>query len=272
MSGSLRVLLAVFRNRDLRRLQVAQVGSDVTGWAYAVALYVFAYDGGGAAAVGLVLLLVMVPAGVVAPFTAIIADRFPRERVLVLSLTARAAALGLAAVAAWADLPILVYGLAVAASMLGRVFEPARAALLPSLARTPEELAAANAVGSTIGNVGFFVGPALGGVLLAVTSPEVVIAATAATLLLSVLALSGIRSRPRAAEAGPGRVLPDLVAGGRAIVAHRRLRLLVGLYGASALVGGALSVLLVVSALELLELGEPGVGLLNAAVGAGGFL
>ena len=51
-----------------------------------------------------------------------------------------------------------------------------------------------------------------------------------------------------------------------------RLRLIVGLYGAQTLVAGALNVLIVVMALELLDMGNAGIGFLNSAVGVGGLL
>ena len=44
----------VFRNRDLRRLQLAWIGSIIGNWAYLVALVVYAYDQGGPTAVGIV--------------------------------------------------------------------------------------------------------------------------------------------------------------------------------------------------------------------------
>ena len=50
------------------------------------------------------------------------------------------------------------------------------------------------------------------------------------------------------------------------------LRTLVGLYAAQTLVAGALNVLVVVTAFELLDLDEAGVGLLYAAVGVGGLV
>ena len=49
---SLRTLVDVFRNPDLRRLELASAGSIIGTWGYLVALYVYAYDQGGAAAVG----------------------------------------------------------------------------------------------------------------------------------------------------------------------------------------------------------------------------
>jgi hypothetical protein len=72
---------------------------------------------------------------------------------------------------------------------------------------------------------------------------------------------------------GPGveadSILREALAGFRAIVSERRLRLLVGLYGAQTLAAGILRVLLVVTALRILELGPSGVGFLNSAVGVG---
>ena len=65
-----RALQDVFASAPLRRLQLAWAGSVLGGWAYLVALGVYAYDEGGAAAVGLVGLIRMIPAALAAPFTA----------------------------------------------------------------------------------------------------------------------------------------------------------------------------------------------------------
>src|SRR5205085_565483 len=82
-----------------------------------------------------------------------------------------------------------------------RRLEPAQAALLPSLARTPTELTAANVTSSTIESLGLFVGPAIGGVLLAVTSAGVVFLATAGAALLSALLIARITA-PHVVERG----------------------------------------------------------------------
>ena len=68
---------------------------------------------------------------------------------------------------------------------------------MPSLARTPEELTASNVASSTTEGVGIFIGPALGGFLLAATSTEVVFLATAALFLASALLVARI-DEPRA--------------------------------------------------------------------------
>ena len=67
--AALAALGAVFASPPLRRLQLAWAGSILGGWAYLVALGVYAYDQGGAAAVGIVGLIRLVPAALAAPFT-----------------------------------------------------------------------------------------------------------------------------------------------------------------------------------------------------------
>ena len=71
-------------NGNLRRVQLSYFAAWTAEWAFTVALGIVAYRDGGAAAVGLVGLLRMVPSAVVAPLAAPLADRGRRERVLVL--------------------------------------------------------------------------------------------------------------------------------------------------------------------------------------------
>ena len=275
IAESLRAFREVFANPNLRRLELASAGSIVGAWAYIVALAVFAYDAGGAAAVGLVGFIRLLPSAVATPFAALLADRMRRERVMVASDLSRCAALSLAAVFVFVNVAPAVYVLAGLAALAATPFDPAERALLPSLATRPEELTAANAVASTVGSAGIFAGPALGGALLAVTSSGVVFVVTAATLLWSAFLVARITAppgpRPNDEEDRRG-IVPAALAGFRAIGADGRLRLLVAFYGVATLVAGILDVLVVPTALELLDLGESGVGYFFAAIGIGGVL
>jgi MFS family permease len=276
--ASFRALGAVLASPPLRRLQLAWAGSIVGDWAYLVALGVYAYDQGGASAVGLVGLIRLIPGAFIAPFSASFVDRFRRVAVMVAADVVRFALMAAAALVIATDGPApIVYGLVAVTSATGTVFRPAQAALLPSLVTSPAELTAANVASSTIESVGTFLGPALGGLLLAVTSPAVVFGANAATFLWSALLVLGLRRhdppRPRpAAEAGGGDGSSGVMAGIVTIVREPNLRTLVGLYAAQTLVAGALNVLVVVTAFELLDLDDAGVGLLYAAVGVGGLV
>jgi MFS family permease len=269
---SLRAFASVFANRRLRRLQLAWAGSNVGAWAYTVALAVYAYREDGAFAVGALGLVRWLLAAVVSPFAGLLGDRYPRVRVMVVSDLSRVGLLlAMAGVVAGGGPPLAVYALSVVATLAATPFRPAQAALLPALARSPEELTASNVTASSIEATGVFVGPALGGIVVAVAGIEVAFVVTAVLFLWSagfVLAV-GAESRPAEAEE-PGGFVSEAAAGFRTILSEPRLRLLVGLFAAQTFVDGALSVLVVVLALETLDLGAQGVGFLNSAGGIGG--
>lgn len=268
-----------FANPQLRRLQLAGAGSVAGQWAYSVALAVYAYEAGGAKAVGIVTLIRTIPAAILAPFLATLTDRLPRIPLMASTSIGRAATIGGAGAVALSDGPSwAVYALAGLAAILGTVFLPAESALLPQLARDPEELTAANVTRSTIDSVGSFAGPAIGGGLLAATSAGVVFLVTAGTFIWGAVMVSLIRPQAARAQAQaeaeeePARegLLRSAGAGFKAIAVERRLRVVIALYAAQTVVAGALGVLVVVTALDLLDKGESGVGLLNAASGIGG--
>jgi MFS family permease len=266
----------VFANPDLRRIELSWASSILGTWAYGIAVVVYAFEQGGAKAVGVVGLARWLAAAVASPFAALLGDRYDRRWVMVLSVLARVVLIGCAAAAVFADAsPYLVYILAGLVGIAATPFRPAEAALIPTLARTPEELTAANVAASTIESIGMFGGPALGGLLLAATGVGTVFIVTAAMLVVSAVLLVGVR-RPAATEQGeaaePEAIVDELLAGFRTIAREKRLRLLVGLFSAQTFVDGMLNVLIVVIALDLLDAGNAGVGFLNSAIGIGGLL
>jgi MFS family permease len=270
---SMRAFRSVYDNRGLRRLQLAWAGAIVGGWAYVISLAVFAYREHGAYAVGALAVARWVTSGMAAPIAGVVGDRYRRVRVLVASSAVRSAAIALAGAAVLADVsPFVVYGLAVLAALAGTVFGPSEAALIPTLARSPEELTAANVSASTIDSVGTFMGPALGGFLLAATSPEIVFFAAAGLVAWTSILVAGVEEGPRAPREEDEGVLSGGLAGFRTLLGDRRLRLIAGLLAAYTLLDGALDVLIVVLALETLNLGDSGVGFLNSTAGIGGLL
>ncbi len=269
---------AVLRNPELRRLQLAWAGSNLGTWGYGIALSVFAYDHGGATAVGVVGLVRLIPAAVAAPFMGVLGDRYPRRLVMALSDLGRVAVVGLAAIVIWADLaPAIVYLLAAAGVVISTAFRPAQAAIIPSLATTPEELTASNVVSSSIESLGMFAGPAIGGLVLAFSGPAAVFLLAAATFLWSAVLILRIRVHDDGREAlkddeEPSSFLRQAFAGFATVAREPGPRLLVGLFTAQALIAGALLVFEVVVALELLGKGDAWVGILSAAFGVGALL
>ena len=275
LKRSLGAFRGVFHNPNLRRLQFAWIGSVAGQYSYSIALAVFAYDHGGAAAVGVIALIRSLPAALLGPFVSGLGDRFPRERVMLGADLTRAALVALIATVAFADLPWqIVFFIAAFGPICGMAFHPAESSLLPALARTPEELTAANVSSSTIESVGAFAGPAVGGIVLASLGVGAAFVLTSVTYLWSAAMIMRLRVERDAPLAAEEEALTHegFLAGFRAIAATKGLRLIVVLYAAQTVVAGAMGVLVVVSALRLLSLGNGGVGWLYSACGIGGVI
>ena len=263
---------------DLRRLQVASGASCTGGWAFMVGLSVYAYGEGGATAVGLAAFVRMLPAGLAAPFVGLVADRRSRRDVLAVSCAGRAVALAAIAGLVLADAPLAaVLVLAALFTVVQSAQRPAQAALLALLARTPQELAAANAAWSGLDNASFLVGALLGGAVIAATGTTVVFAVTAALFVVATVVFMRVGHDPvpeyrAAAGVAPGarQLVRDVLGGLRAVRADPALSLVVGTVAVTTFVEGIVDVLVVVAALTVLQLGEAGAGWLNAAWGAGG--
>jgi MFS family permease len=274
-----RSLRSVFSNPGLRRLELAFTGSIVGDWAYAVAAALYAFEQGGATAVGVLGVVRYVSLAVVTPFASTLGDRYSRRLVMIGSDAVRALLVVVAAVLIWSDgPPMAVYALAIATAICGSPFRSSQASILPQLARDPIELAAANVASSTVESIGFFVGPALAGLLLAVTSIPIVYVFNAITFVWSALLVLGLHVPPRERETTPDEArehesfLSEASAGYRAIFGDRKLRLLIGLYCGQTVVAGASLVFTVAIALDLLDVGRSGLGFIDATLGIGGLV
>ena len=269
-------LAALAHNENLRRVELAWGASIAAEWTHFVALGVFAYNAGGASAVGIAGLVRMLPAALVAPFAATLGDRFRRERFLVVVSLAGSAALGGSAAAYFVSRSeLIVFALAAVVGVTSTIFRPALQATLPSLARTPQELIASNGATSTFESLGTLLGPLVAGILVSVANAGVVFLVAAAALLVAAGLLQRVQVEGRIQATAPEEMPRprELLAGGfRAVVSEPMTRLLVFLTTAQSFVRGALNVLIVVGAFRVLGAGAGAVGYLTAAVGVGGLV
>jgi MFS family permease len=259
------------RNAEVRRVELAWGAAIFAEWAHFVALGVFAYEDGGAAGVGVAGLVRLLPAALIAPFAASLGDRFRRERFLLAMTLVGLVALAGSALAYFASAEFFVYAFAALLGLATTLIRPTLQALLPSLARTSEELIASNGATSTIESLGTLVGPLAAGVIVSVADAGLVFSVGAGALLLAAVPLARVRVEGRidlVADEGDARRV--LVGGFRAIARTPRTRLVVGLIVAQTFVRGCLNVLIVVAAYRVLDAGGDAVGYMTAAIGVGG--
>ena len=289
-------ITGVFRSPALRRINLALVGSVIGDWAFSVAFSIYVYQNGGATALGVISIVRYLTMAVLASILSVLADKVDRRRLMIAADVIRAVLVVACAAIVVADGPaVAVYVLAVLVGVVGLTFRPALAALLPSLARNPSELTAANVASSTINSVGFFVGPMIGGLLLAVADVGAVFAFDALTFVWSAVMVLGVRPTTVVVETTndietfteldteldtpvddsepeQGGMFDGAADGYRVILGDRDLRLIVALYVAQTIVAGCSAVYGVTIALDLLKMSESGVGVLNAALGVGGLI
>ena len=269
---------AVLASRDLRRAQGGYAAFATAEQAVWIAMLVYAFSQGGAKEAGLVSVVQLLPAALAAPFLGTLADRAPPTRVQTAGFAAQGLAMAATAVVLLTDGPSFVaYAFAAVAATLVTLSRPTHAVLMPALSRTPRELTAAMVTTGAIDNASVLVAPAITGVILAFAGAGEVFAIAAALVGIGAILVAPLRAtdpdpRRAASDDLAASGVGEITAGFRALREHRPARLIVGMLGLEHIAWGAVDVLAVVLALDLLDLGASGAGYLEAAFGAGGLV
>ena len=165
-SRRLGVFRALAGNGALRRVVAGYALFILTEYSVWIAMLVYAYSRGGAAIAGVVALAQLVPAALLAPVFAALADRRSPVVLLAGGYLVQAAAMAATAAAVAGGVPIAAYAAAVVASTAVTATRPAQSTLVPSLAVTPDQLTAANVVVSWVEAAGIAAAGSLTGVLI----------------------------------------------------------------------------------------------------------
>ena len=261
-------------NTALLRVLAAYLLFILTEYAVWIAMLVFAYNRGGTAVAGLVAVAQLAPAAVVAPVAASLADRRSPVVMLAGGYLAQVAGMAGTAVAIGAGAPLAAYAAAVFASTAVTITRPAQSALIPSLAATPDQLTAANVVAGWLEAAGAAAAGLLVGVLISLAGVGSVFAVCAGLGLAAALLVAGLRAPSLAAqaEAEADTSTAGVAEGLRLAVRQPRLRLMLALLTADAVVVGALDLLVVILALTVLGRPPSWAGYLEFAFGAGAVL
>jgi MFS family permease len=259
---------------DYRRLAFANIVSQGGDWLYNVAYIVFIYQLTHSpvwvsAATGVRLL----PYVVLGSLAGTLADRFDKKLVMIAAdLFRLGCMLALAADAAFVGSPVLAIGIVFLNNLASTAFNPAAAALTPRLVGE-EDLAAANAVNSTIEATAIVVGPAVGSLLLLLGSSAAGFAINAGTFAVSAITLTTISAHVPPVkvklEHGP---LHQVVDGFRALKESPTAVALLNFEFGVSFLYGASTVFFILVARDYLGTGSAGFGYLMAAMGLGGVI
>jgi MFS family permease len=181
------------RNRSFRQLWLGQVVSQMGDWFNTIALYTIILKlTGSGRDVGLLLVARFVPSFLFGPISGVVADRFSRRRIMIVSDLLRAfVVLGFLFVRR-ADQLWIIYVLTIFQLGLSTFFEPAKTAAIPSVVED-RELVAANAISSVTWSVMLTLGAAIGGVMTDLFGTDVAFILDAGTYLLSAALIASIR-------------------------------------------------------------------------------
>jgi MFS family permease len=203
----LRRRAGVLRERNFRRFYAGYVTSLLGSSMSAVAIaWAVLESGGGATGLGFVFTAGVVAQVVMLPFAGAVADRLGRRRVMLSADVLRCAAQASLAAALFAGRPPLwLFVLLAWFEGTGEAFfSPALGALTVEIS-PKDQLGNANALYGLATSAARIAGPALGGILVALAGPAVVVTADAASFAASVLALGLLRWPAAAGTAGAAR-------------------------------------------------------------------
>jgi predicted MFS family arabinose efflux permease len=269
------VFRSAMRNGSLRRVLAGFFLFNAQEYAVWIAVIVYAFERGGTATTGAVLVVQLIPAAAVAPFTSIVGDRLRRDTALSLGYLIQACACGLLAIAIWKMPPLAAYAAAVIASCAVTFTRPAHYAILPELADTPEELTAANAATGMMEGLGTLVGPALNALLIGAIGPGGVVGIMAVFMVVATLLTFRLRLYRDAEPQDPADPHPfvhDALGGFRELRAEPGASILLGVGGSQFFLIGLLDVFYALLAIEILGAGSSGAGVLGAGFGLGGLV
>jgi len=268
--GSLVVDPAPLRlDRDFRLLwsgqAISTAGRMITAVVLPYQVYVLTGD---VLAVGALSLVQLVPILVFTLGGGAVADAVDRRRLLLATQAGlTVVTLGLVLLALVPSPPVAgIYALAFVAAGLAAVDQPTRASAIPRLV-PPERLQSAISLNQLVFNAGAVVGPAIGGVVVAVFSVSAAYLIDAVTYGAAITALLLMRPIPPAANA----VRPSIAAVVEGLQFARRRRPVLGTFIVDfvAMVFGSPRSLFPAMALDVFKVGPVGLGLFSSAIALG---
>ena len=263
-------------NHNVRRLWLGQVVSQLGDWFNAVAVYALLLDlTGSATSVAAMIVVQMLPNAIIGPLSGVVADRLDRRRVMIAADLVRGVVILFLLLVRDAGTVWIAYVAMGTAVVAQAFFEPARSAILPTVA-PHDDLVPANSLASATWSAMLAIGAAIGGVITAWFGRETAFVLNSASFFASAWFISRIVLPPRevAADTEGHPARPGFGEGVTYLRQHPAIAALVSVKGAWALAGGVMLLLTVFGerVFRTADSTAAGIGILYAArgIGAGG--
>jgi predicted MFS family arabinose efflux permease len=270
-------------NRNFRRLWIGRVISQTGDWFNSVALFTLLLSlTGSSESIGYILILKLLPTFFVGPLAGVVADRFNRKTIMIVTDLLRGLlALGFLLVRT-PDQVWMVYVIVALEVVLLSFFEPAESAAVPSIV-SRDELLSANGLSGASWSVTLAFGAALGGVVTAAFGRNAAFVVDALSFLASAAYISAVRFPPLASGRGRGEKrlsladatgVTDFIEGARYLRSNLPVMALLLVKSGWGLGGGVLLLLTIFGKQEF-PLGRDGstsIGLLYASRGFGALI
>lgn len=222
---------------------------------------------------GLVGTLTLLPNLVLGLYGGLLADRFSRQRLLIIVQTLamlQALILGALTVGGWVQ-PWHILALALALGLVQAVETPVRQSFISQLVDR-EDLTNAIALNSSMFHLARFVGPAIAGVLVAIVGEGPVFLINGITFITVLISLFALHLPVMPRESDDGRGLSGIWSGVQFAWRHKLIRFLLAVVATVSLFGGAAAVLLPIFVAKVFAHGPESLGVFMAMMGAGSLM
>ena len=265
------MIAGALRNRRLRRVLGAFLVFNVAWWANWIAVLVWAYDLGGVRGASGIALAQLIPAAALASPAATLFGRWPRAVALTRGYVVQAVIYAGLGTALAVDAPTVVIAVAaVLGSVAITLTRPVHNSLLPEISETTADLTVGNAASGTLEAAGIVLGPLVCAVTIAAWGSGGVVLLMGAATAVAAAATARVSTTTEVVDVSAAVARPSSRLG---VVLHDpAARALSAMVAAESTLIGMIDILVVVLALDLLDMSQSGPGLLNAAIGLGGLV
>lgn len=265
-------IFRALKYRNYRYYYYGQSISLIGVWVQNIAMGWLVYRlTGSALLLGTIAFALQIPSLLITPFAGVLADRWDRRKVIIIT---QAMAMLVAFLLAWLTLTeTITVGMIIALALFNGVVlafdTPFRQSFVPDIITRREDLSNAIALNSSLYNLARFIGPPIGGLLIAAVGEGWCFFINGVSFLAVIVALAAMRIQKKVAQRRFGSVFSQLREGIGYAWSFRSIRYLITLVALSSFFGLPFQALMPVFAAEILDGGSQMLGFLTGALGAG---